>query len=72
MRNDTYTKRRPARKTPRTRHCDDGLNIPSISEPAPDLDALTAGGREIYRRTRRPPPTCNLIASIAGIGMEAC
>ena len=29
---------------------------------------LTAGGREIWRRTHRPASTCNLIAAIAGIG----
>ncbi len=73
MQADTYITRRLGRKTCRSRHCDDGLTIPSISEPAPDLDELTVGGREIYRRTHRPAPTCNLIASIAGIGqLEAC
>jgi hypothetical protein len=35
-----------------------------------DLDDLTRGGFEIYCRTRRPVPTCNLLASIAGLGAE--
>ena len=61
----------PLRKTPRSRHCDDGLNIPTISEPVFDFDKLTNGGREVYRRTHRPAPTCNLIAALAGIGQEA-
>ncbi len=29
---------------------------------------LTPGGSLIYRRTRRPVPTCNLLASLAGLG----
>lgn len=37
-------------------------------EAVPNLYELTAGGREIYRRTRRPAATCNLIAEIAGLG----
>jgi hypothetical protein len=67
-----YTERPSRRKPVHRLDCDDGLSIPTISEAAVDLEKLTGGGREIYRRTRRPVPTCNLIASIAGIGqMEA-
>lgn len=35
-----------------------------------DLDRLTRGGREVYRRTRRPSSTCNVLAEIAGIGVS--
>ena len=31
---------------------------------------LTDGGRLIFMRTRRPVPTCNLLATVAGIGQE--
>ena len=31
---------------------------------------LTAGGREIWRRTHRPISTCNLLAAFAGIGVR--
>jgi hypothetical protein len=31
---------------------------------------LTPGGAVIFRRTRRPPSTCNAIAAIAGLGRE--
>jgi len=31
-------------------------------------DGLTAGGRIVYRRTRRPVSTCNAIAALAGLG----
>ena len=34
------------------------------------LANLTAGGREIWRRTHRSASTCNLIAAIAGIGQR--
>lgn len=33
-------------------------------------DGLTAGGRIVYRRTRRPVSTCNALAALAGVGME--
>ncbi|MEO6013938.1 MAG: hypothetical protein ABIQ30_10190 [Devosia sp.] len=63
----------PRRKAPRSSECDDGLTIPCISESVLDIARLTSGGAEIYRRVRRPASTCNLIATIAGIGgtMEA-
>ena len=31
---------------------------------------LTPGGAVVFRRTRRPPSTCNLLAAIAGLGRE--
>lgn len=31
---------------------------------------LTPGGRIIFNRTRRPVSTCNLLASLAGLGSE--
>ncbi len=30
---------------------------------------LSPGGQIIYRRTRRPPPTCNLLAALAGLSI---
>ena len=36
-----------------------------------DASALTPGGRVIFSRTRRPVSTCNLLASLAGLGREA-
>lgn len=30
--------------------------------------ALTLAGAAIHRRTRRPIPTCNLLAALAGLG----
>jgi hypothetical protein len=30
--------------------------------------ALTAGGKLVFLRTRRPVPTCNAIAALAGVG----
>jgi hypothetical protein len=67
-----YTQR-PARRNSHQQHCDDGLHVPAITEMmAEPPESLTAGGRIIYRRTKRPAPTCNLLASLAGIGpMEA-
>ena len=63
----------PRRNTKAARHCAIGLTVPRVSEPALDLSRLTAGGAEIYRRIRRPVPTCNALAALAGIGgtMEA-
>jgi hypothetical protein len=48
----------------------EGLHVPAISEPAIDLTLLSRGGREIYRRTHRPTSTCNMLATLAGIGVE--
>ena len=31
---------------------------------------LTPGGRIVFNRTRRPVSTCNLMASLAGLGQE--
>lgn len=56
------------RNSRRSAGCTDGLAVPSISQPDFELEKLTAGGREIYRRTRRPATTCNAIADLAGIG----
>lgn len=33
-----------------------------------DHRSLTPGGAVLYRMTRRPPATCNLLASLAGLG----
>ena len=48
----------------------------SLDQTAPRRNALegldlrlTAGGALIYRRTRRPTETCNLLASLAGMSM---
>ena len=38
---------------------------------APFPSDLTAGGRLVFERTRRPVATCNAIAQLAGIGQEA-
>lgn len=38
---------------------------------APHPTGLTAGGRIVFERTRRPAATCNAIARLAGIGQEA-
>lgn len=67
-----YTKR-PPRRNEKPQAEIDGLRIASIIEAIPELpETLTAAGRIIYRRTRRPAPTCNLLATLAGIGpMEA-
>ncbi|ODT80977.1 MAG: hypothetical protein ABS76_14415 [Pelagibacterium sp. SCN 64-44] len=37
---------------------------------APCISDLTAGGRVVFTRTRRPAATCNLIAALADIGQE--
>lgn len=49
-----------------------GLDLPLFAYmPANSVRAnLTRGGALIHRRTSRPAETCNLIASLAGIGQE--
>lgn len=42
-------------------------NEPRASYPT----GLTAGGRVVFQRTRRPVSTCNAIARLANIGQEA-
>ena len=66
-----YTEQ-PSRCNTKPQPCNDGLHVPhTTSEPVLNLARLTRGGAEIYRRTHRPAPTCNLIAALAGIGQEA-
>ena len=38
--------------------------------PTPFPSGLTAGGRVVFQRTRRPVSTCNLLATVAGLGQE--
>lgn len=54
-----------------------GLPLLDWQEPAysnntkpPCPAGLTAGGRIVFQRIRRPAATCNLIAALAGIGQE--
>jgi len=54
-----------------------GLPLLDWQEPAnsnstklPCPTGLTAGGRIVFHRIRRPTATCNLIASLAGLGQE--
>lgn len=51
-----------------------GLPLLDWREPAtatpPYPTGLTAGGRIIFQRTKRPVATCNLIATVAGLGQE--
>ena len=58
------------RKINAASRCATGLNTPSISEPVLDVARLTAGGAEVYRRTRRSVPLCNRLAELAGIGIS--
>ena len=47
-------------------------NNPHAPYPSgPTAGGLTAGGRIVFERTRRPVATCNAIARLAGIGQEA-
>ena len=62
---ETASRRNTANLADRT-----SLGIPSTYDIATDGTALTRGGAEIYRRTHRPAPTCNVIAMLAGIGVE--
>lgn len=41
-----------------------------LSDRAVDMAALTRGGLEIYRRVHRPTSTYNMLATLAGIGIE--
>lgn len=48
-----------------------GRNIASLhSLPIPNDAVLTPGGREVFRRTRRHPATCNAIAAAWAFGAE--
>ncbi len=40
------------------------------NQTAPTPSGLTLGGREIWRRTRREVATCNVLATLAGLGSE--
>ena len=49
----------------------DGQNVASRhSLPTPNDAGLTPGGREVFRRTRRHPATCNAIAAAWAFGAE--
>lgn len=50
----------------------DWLNAANSNNPKTPFPAgLTAGGRVVFERTRRPVSTCNAIARLANIGQEA-
>jgi len=44
------------------------MDVPDHHHTREPAVELTLGGREIWRRTRRPVSTCNALAALAGIG----
>jgi hypothetical protein len=67
--NTTYTERPTRRKTsPHTRTSKARPFSTVITDTA---SQLTVGGRLVHRRTHRCVAFCNMVAALAGIGLEA-